>query len=68
LRHWLGLLLGPSLEFEVRLRLRRDDVRPLALCTDRADGLGRLGWDSFLISRAAHADRDDVRYDIQAAA
>lgn len=68
LRHWLGLLLGPSLEFEVRLCLRQDDVRPIALCSDRADSLGRLGWDTFLMSRPAHADRDDVRYDIQAAA
>lgn len=68
LRHWLGLLLGPSLEFEVRLCLRQDDVRPLALCTDRADSLGRLGWDTFLMTRPANTDRDDVRYDIQAAA
>ena len=77
LRHWLGLLLGPSLEFEVRLRLRQDEVRPVTLCTERSDGLGQpgqvgqvgqLGWDTFLMTRAANADRDDVRYDIQAAA
>lgn len=68
LRHWLGLLLGPSIEFEVRLRLRQDDVKPVALSTVRADSLGLLGWDTFLMTRAANADRDDVRYDIQAAA
>jgi type VI secretion system protein ImpH len=68
LRHWLGLLLGPSLEFEVRLRLRQDDVRPLALREDRDGSVGRLGWDTFVLTRAANADRDDVRYDIQAAA
>lgn len=77
LRHWLGLLIGPSLEFEVRLCLRRDDVQPVTLSTHRSDGpdrrgpvgdMGRLGWDSFLMTRAANADRDDVRYDIQAAA
>lgn len=68
LRHWLGLLLGPSLEFEVRLRLRHDDVRPVGLLADQGDGLGRLGWDTFLMTRAANTDRDDVRYDIQAAA
>lgn len=68
LRHWLGLLLGTSLEFEVRLRLRKDDVRPLALIKDRDESVGRLGWDTFLLTRSASADRDDVRYDIQAAA
>lgn len=68
LRHWLGLLLGPSLEFEVRLRLRQPDVKPVCLQTERAEGLGRLGWDTFLMTRPAHTDRDDVRYDIQAAA
>lgn len=68
LRHWLSLLLGPSLEFEVRLRLRQPDVQPVALRTDRADSLGRLGWDTFLMTRPAGTDRDDVRYDIQAAA
>ena len=68
LRHWLGLLLGPSLEFEVRLRLRQGDVRPVALHTDRSSNLGRLGWDTFVLTRPAHADRDDVRYDIQAVA
>lgn len=68
LRHWLGLLLGPSLEFEVRLRLRQSDVQPLALCSSRVEDAGRLGRNTFLMSRPAGRDRDDVCYDIQAAA
>lgn len=68
LRHWLGLLLGPSLEFEVRLRLRQPDVHPVALDSSRPLMSGRLGWDTFLMSRPANVDRDDVCYDIQAAA
>ena len=66
LRHWLGLLFGPALEFEVRLRLRQPDVQPMALDASRAPTLGRLGWDTFLMSRPAQRDRDDVCYDIQA--
>lgn len=68
LRHWLGLLIGPALEFEVRLRLRQDDVRAVALTSGRDGGVGRLGWDTFVLTQPANADRDDVRYDIQAAA
>ena len=68
LGHWLGLLYGPSLEYEIRLRLRQDEVRPCTLQSGRAPHGGRLGWDTFVLSRPAQGDRDDVRYDIQAAA
>lgn len=68
LRHWLALLYGPALEFEVRLLLSRDDVVPCAIGSRRSPQLGRLGWDTFMLSRPAASDRSDVRYDIQAAA
>lgn len=68
LRHWLALLIGPSLEFEVRLHLRQSDVQPVGLGSERSDGQGRLGCDTFLVTRAGKADHGHVCYDIQAAA
>jgi type VI secretion system protein ImpH len=68
LRHWLGLLIGPSLEFEVRLRLRQSDVCPVTLGGGADREAGRLGWDTFLLTAPAQSDREDVRYDIQAVA
>lgn len=65
LRQWLGLLLGPSLEVEVQLQLRREAVQGCALQSDRAPLAGRLGWDTFLLTEPAQGDRRDVRYDIR---
>lgn len=64
LRQWLRLLVGPALEVEVQLRLRRDAVAPCTLSSDRPPLSGRLGWETFLLSGPASADRDDVHYDI----
>ncbi len=68
LRELLTLLNGVSLEFEVNLRLRQDEVRGSSLDPGRAPTEARLGWDTFLQTRPAHEDRADVRYDIHAAA
>ena len=64
LRQWLGVLLGPSLEVEVRLRLCQDAVQACALQTGRPTLSGRLGWDTFLLTEPACADRQDVHYDL----
>lgn len=64
LRQWLGVLLGPSLEVEVRLRLRQDAVQACALQTGRSSLSGRLGWDTFLLTEPACTDRQDVHYDL----
>jgi type VI secretion system protein ImpH len=64
LRQWLQLLVGPALEVEVQLRLRRDAVQGCALRSDRSPLVGRLGWDTFLLSGTPCTDRDDVQYDI----
>jgi type VI secretion system protein ImpH len=67
----LTLLTGVTLEYEVRLRLRKEDVHGVQLNTRAAanDGaVGRLGWDSFLKTRPAPRDREDVAYEIHAAA
>jgi len=65
LRQWLGLLLGPALEVEVQLRLQRDAVQGSALHTERSSLVGRLGWDTFLLTEQASSDRQDVHYDIR---
>lgn len=66
LRELLGLLTGASLEYEIRLRLRADEVRTVRLSgTPTADG-ARLGWDAFVQTRASPVDRSDAGYDIPA--
>ncbi|RZL00439.1 MAG: type VI secretion system baseplate subunit TssG [Rubrivivax sp.] len=68
LRELLTLMNGVSLEFEVNLQLRQDDVRGSALNSSRMSTEARLGWDTFLQTGPANEDRADVRYDIHAAA
>lgn len=68
LRELLTLLNGVSLEFEVNLKLQKDEVRSSALDSTRPPTQARLGWDTFLQTRPANDDRNDVSYDIHAAA
>lgn len=68
LRQLLTLACGVSLEFEVCLCLSREHVRPTQLHS-RADTSGaRLGWTSFLSTRPADRDREDLVYDAMALA
>jgi type VI secretion system protein ImpH len=64
LRELLALLLGATLEVEVRLLLRAADVRGSQLGTEAP----RLGWDSFLLTQPATRDRADAGYDLMALA
>ncbi|MDO1530422.1 type VI secretion system baseplate subunit TssG [Fulvimonas sp. R45] len=59
LAKWLTLLGGDALEYEVRLVLHRDDVRPTGLTA--ATG-GRLGWDAMVNTRPAGGHRADASY------
>lgn len=61
LRELLRLMTGPTLEYEVRLGLLAADVRG-----SRLDGVmaPRLGWDSFLLTRASTRDRLDATYEL----
>ncbi|MYN04502.1 type VI secretion system baseplate subunit TssG [Pseudoduganella sp. DS3] len=53
----LSMFTGVTLEYEICLVLRADDVSGASL------GAGaRLGWDSFMQDGAAHEDRSDVHY------
>ncbi len=58
----LGLLTGSQHEYEVRLVLRCEDLRPAALSDENPV---RLGWDGWLLTDAPATDRDDAGYEIQ---
>lgn len=68
LKALLTMLSGISLEYEINLQLRREEVQGCSLASRRAPSAFRLGWDTFLQTGPANEDRADVRYDIHAAA
>ncbi|MBK1615763.1 hypothetical protein CKO44_20090 [Rubrivivax gelatinosus] len=59
LGNWLALLLGRTIEVELRLVLRACDVPAAGL---RHQAPSRLGLDGYLLSRPAACDRDDAGY------
>lgn len=61
LAKWLTLLTGSCLEYEIRLVLRAEHVRGIALGGGSA---ARLGFDSYLCSRPAAEPRSDTGYGI----
>ncbi|MEH3086501.1 MAG: type VI secretion system baseplate subunit TssG [Xylophilus ampelinus] len=67
----LTLACGASLEFEVGLRLRAEDIDGIRLHGGPEDAPGphgaRLGWDSYLSSAASPADREEIAYQFHAA-
>ena len=62
LRRMLVLFGLPGISFDVRLVLRRDDVRG---CTLGGDGNACLGQHAFLLSEPAPVNRDDMQYEIR---
>ncbi len=68
LQELLTLMGGVGLEYEINLQLQQQDIQGCELGSQRAPNQFRLGWDTFLQTRPATADRADVRYDIHAAA
>ena len=64
LRDLLSLMTGVTLEYELRLALRADDVRGTTLAEGTAGA--SLGWDSYLVTQPVLHDRDDAGYDIHA--
>lgn len=65
LQELLQMLTGHTLEYEVRLTLRAEDVQGVAL---NGASSARLGWDSFLATTPERQDRSDVGYDLLALA
>jgi len=58
----LSMMTGVTLEYEIQLVLHAEDVIGTAL--DPGGGVGRLGWDSFMLTASESRDRDDVRYEL----
>jgi type VI secretion system protein ImpH len=65
LRELLTMFTGVTIEYEVRLALRADEVKPSQLSADSGP---LLGWDSFLVTHPVATDRADAGYDIHAVA
>lgn len=65
LEQMLELMTGTSLEYEIRLHLKADEVRGARLDSRRGSW---LGWDSFLITKLQREDRSDAGYDLLALA
>ncbi|MBK1613907.1 hypothetical protein CKO44_10540 [Rubrivivax gelatinosus] len=61
----LGLMTGGTLEYEVRLTLRAEDVHGTTL---DGSSSARLGWNSFLVTEPVRQDRSDLGYDLLALA
>lgn len=59
LARWLSLLGGDAFEYQICLVLRAEDVRPVRL---GGDGRERLGWNSFVCTRASLTARTDAMY------
>jgi type VI secretion system protein ImpH len=55
----LTLATGGQFEYEIRPILRAADVRPLTLGAGQG---GRLGYDTFVLTRPESRDRSDTRY------
>lgn len=60
LRDMVGMFAVSTLQFDVRLKVRKE-----AVCGAALDGTARLGRDSFLVYGIADTDREDVRYTIR---
>lgn len=56
----LALLVGETIEFEVMLTLKHEEIASSAL---GGAGASRLGWDSYLCSRPPEQDRSDAAYE-----
>lgn len=62
LAKWLTLLTGSCFEYEVRLTLKAEHITGVRMSPDAG---ARLGWDSYVCSKAAQAPRSDTSYDIR---
>lgn len=60
LKDMVGLFAVPSIQYEVRLLLKKPCLKPLTLRTQGQDRK-RLGWNSFLTGTEGKASRPDIR-------
>lgn len=64
LKKMLTMFTSVFLEYEVQLVLAAEDV--IGATLDSARTCGRLGWDTFVVSKDEKQDRNDVCYEIHA--
>jgi type VI secretion system protein ImpH len=62
LKNLLSMFAAPTLQFEIRLILRAEDVRCAVLGAAPDAGGARLGLDVFLAGPSTDDDRDDLSY------
>lgn len=62
LKNMLSMFAAPTLQFEIRLVLRAEDVQDAALGTALDAGGMRLGLDAFLGPQPTANERDDLSY------
>ena len=60
LKEMVSLFAVPSIQYEVRLLLKKPCIKPLALRT-KGQHRRRLGWNSFLTGTEGKASRPDIR-------
>jgi type VI secretion system protein ImpH len=65
LKSLLTMFTGVTLEYDVELVLRAQDVRSVTMANGST--IGRLGWDAYLVEGPQAQDRNDVRYGIHIA-
>jgi type VI secretion system protein ImpH len=65
LKSLLTMFTGVTLEYDVELVLRAQDVRSVTMGNGSA--IGRLGWDAYLVEGPQVHNRNDVRYGIHIA-
>lgn len=66
LSRWMQQLLGDELHWDAQLILRKEDVPPIRLGSQRGGNAPRLGWVSWLGERQRQRDAADVRIDGEA--
>ena len=62
LKSLLTMFTGVTLEYDVELVLRAQDVRSVTMGNGSA--IGRLGWDAYLVEGKQESNRRDVRYEL----
>lgn len=63
LSRWMQQLLGDELHWDAQLRLKKEEVPPTRLGSQRGGNAPRLGWVSWLGNRPRQRDAADVRID-----
>jgi type VI secretion system protein ImpH len=61
--HLVRFYLGPELDFDVQLVLRKEEVPPLKLSRESGQIGPRLGWNTWAISQTPERDADEASFE-----